>query len=681
MKLTICNLSIFSLMVPFFISCGNAVDNKRKLPKANETVNLPKQEVPNQQINEFEKKISDLIREKDELISKIALLENNLKDVIHLNSLHENEIREFIIKINNLITTEFKIKGDEQYNQLITLLDKYNSKEKSGFEYLFSKISEYCNYFLKLTYKNKLNNDVSNKIHDFLNEKNKLLIVKEDISSVEQITLDIIRGNIQQIFDKIDAIIKKLNSQKEDGIKAENEALKESFLKILLGIKIDGENLFSEEEKSQLKMDIEKPEFSKNINLKISKIIDKIKQKNMSDILTKLSIPKNEHKNYNLNNFADKINEKFKNDFKKKMIDYLISINVITNNPNKKIYTNEDFKKLQEAIYDPKSNYSAEKLYQLIVDHLLLISKIKDEEINKLKKDLSDKKSEINSINARKSIYSQLEAFPGIENVNCLDNGNKELKYNAYNDHADRSKDKPYLIEISSIDENKKDINFKASHNRINQCINNKQIQTVDNKIINIEFFKYHNENYNDAFIVHIEDDKKREYSFYFPNNNIYEKRYTKLFSDSFIDNKSSNFKRYSADRYTILDKKNYALESLINDKSNQMHSILFSRYFSDQITHGHSASENKFSHFNDDNKYEFWLVKNNDSLNNDQLFSAKKYMKIEISKEQKIFKNSTSTFVNACFYSKINSKLVTKCFNEDFGEHLELKLYFDVLR
>ena len=108
------------------------------------------------------------------------------------------------------------------------------------------------------------------------------------------------------------------------------------------------------------------------------------------------------------------------------------------------------------------------------------------------------------------------------------------------------------------------------------------------------------------------------------------------------------------------------------------MHAIIFSRYFSDQLTHGHSSVSNKYSLINNDENYEFWLVDNNakskfNILNSDdELISKDKYLKIELNKYTDII--SGNIYMNACFYSRKDDKLVEKCFNENFGENINIR-------
>ncbi|MGY3803710.1 hypothetical protein ACWNT8_06605 [Pigmentibacter ruber] len=673
MKLTICNLSIFSLMVPFFISCGNAVDNKRKLPKANETVNLPKQEVPNQQINEFEKKITELMLEKDELNKKIVELNENFKNSNTLKTKYHDKIKEFINKTKLMLKNNFELENDSSFNDLIALLDdliqsiesksynNYNLSEEdknNNFDNLFVKLTSYFQYYFNVTYKNKINAQVTPKIYDLLESTNLLADSNKVTKSKENITDKIINNNISEVIEEINENIKKINTNIEKKNEAEKLAEKNKFIKILKEIRIDGKKLFSEKTDDQLRNDISETNFITILNDKIKEIILEIKDNCRTDILNKIGVPSNEYNTFKLTDFEKNLKSKFENDFKKIMINYLIKNDIISDDKNKNIYKNDDFKYLQDTIYQFSSNYSSIELYELIVSELLKLRKIKTDKITKLNEELTNKEKQIESISLQKSIYASLEPFPGLNtnDINCLNNVNNKSEYINYIEASNE----PYLVEISSIYENIKSRDFLRSKNRINQCVNNKQLQNVDNKIINIEFFKHKDSTYNEVFIIHIEDNMKSKYSFHFPEQSIYKNRY---YISNYIS--SDNLRTY-----TKLDQ--YSQDILENDGSNEMHAILFSRYFSDQITHGHSSVYTKFSLLNADSKYEFWLVDNNNSENNNQLHNAKKFMKIEISKYQKLFGNSTS--INTCFYSRIDSKLVKKCFDEDFGEHLPLK-------
>ena len=108
------------------------------------------------------------------------------------------------------------------------------------------------------------------------------------------------------------------------------------------------------------------------------------------------------------------------------------------------------------------------------------------------------------------------------------------------------------------------------------------------------------------------------------------------------------------------------------------MHAILFSRYFSDQLTHGHSSVLNKYSLINNDENYEFWIVDNptqskfNIINSDDNLIDKDKYLKIELNKYTDII--SGNIYINACLYSRKDNKLVEKCFNENFGENIKIR-------
>ncbi|WGL59008.1 hypothetical protein QEJ31_10800 [Pigmentibacter sp. JX0631] len=683
MKLNICNLSVFSLTLPFLFSCGNAVDNRRKQPKANENVNLPKQEHPNKEIHEFEKKITELTAEKEKLKKVIEDLEKSLLNSNSLQIDYKNKIKELIDKTKSMLEVHFKLENDTNFDGLIEILNGFNSivdPNNYNFDNLFTALTNYFIHYFLVTYKDKINAEVTPIIYELLDGTNKLVDSNKITESKENITEKIINGNIGQIIEEINLNIKNININLENKKEAEKLAEKNKLLKIIKDINLDGEKLFPNKRQEDLKKEIEKEDFIIILNKEINRIIIKIKEKNKSDILKKLGIPSNEYNTFKLNEFEKKIRSGMETNFKKEMLDYLVKKNIIKKIEDKESHF-DDFKNLQDAIYSLNINASAKDLYQLIIDHLLLVRNSKNDEITKLKEALNKKEKEIEKISKTKSIFSALEPFPGVQNMNCAEDEsltkNKALEYSDFNDNGNDPNKKPYLIEISSIDNDRKYNNFKRSKNRINQCSNNKLDSTINNEIVNIEFFKYNDLNFNDAFIIHVEDRMKKLYSFYFSEPVTFRIRYEKRHFTGMIDSKTNE--RYSADIYTKLNE--FEKVNLNNDQYNEMHAILFSRYFSNQITHGHSSISNKFSFLNVDDKYEFWLVENNNFSgpfrNNDQLQDAKKYMKIEITKQTGLFPEDI--FINACFYSKINDRLIKKCFNENFGKNINLKQYIEV--
>ena len=654
------NTSTFFLVSPILFGCGNAVDNKRKAQAPIEKV-ITKSEIPFDQIKEFENKINDLVNENMILNSKILELTDQLSNI---DKDYKDYNKLLISILRTKIINKFFILGDDNYNETIKYLNNLESNtnlNEINFEELFSSISLYLEYYFENKYKNK--------IHEELTPKLNILIYGDDKKENNNIiTQKIVSGKANEIFEDID---KRISSSSEE----EKNKLYNDFAKILKNINIDNFRIYSNENTIEyIVNDLKKNNIIKLINEKIATIIDQIKRNSKTEILNKLGIPIEKHEIFTIENFKKEIIRELENEFSNNMKKYLVDKNIINNFKNKNKYIKNEYKLLQDAVYDPNiKNYN--NLYKVIIDNLLLIISDKNKDLSNLDSQLIKNNIEIQSLKNKTSIFNTLKPFPNFT-MDCSKDQNLSsgmpLEYLPFNDRSSIN-NYPYLIEISSI-ESTEITNYQMSRNKINKCLNNKKDKSENNTILNIEFFKYNSQIFNDAFIIHIEDKVKRLFSFHFPNKIKYLNRYSSQLLSGFLDG-------ISRTRYTIIDTPEET--KLNNDLSNEMHAILFSRNFSDQLTHGHSSVLNKYSKINDVENYEFWLVDNqaNSKMNilnsDDKLINNDKYLKIELNKYIDII--SGVVYINACFYSKKDDKLLEKCFNENFGENINIRREFIV--
>lgn len=644
------------LVSPILFSCGNAVDNQRKAQAPTEKV-VTRSEIPYDQIKEFENKINDLVNENMILNSKILELTNQLSN---LDTDYKNYNISLISSLKTKLINKFNIIGDNKFNETIRYLNDLESNKslnEINFDELFNLISSYLEYYFENKYKNKIHDELTPKL-------NELIYGSDNKENYNNITQKIVSGNANEIFEEIN---RRISSSSEQ----EKNKLYNDFAKILKNINIDNFRIYSDESTieyivNQLKTN---PTIIKFINDRIVNIVNQIKRNSKTEILNKLGIPSEKHENFTIENFKKDIINELENEFSNNMKIYLIQKNIIRDFNNKNNYIKNEYKLLQDAVYNPKNkNYNI--LYKAIIDNLLLIIDDKNKALSNLDIQLRKNNNEIELLKNKTSIFNTLKPFPNFT-MDCSKDLNlssgRSLEYLPFNDRSSIN-NFPYLIEISSI-ESTEITNYQMSRNKINKCLNNKKDKSDDNTILNIEFFKYNSQIFNDAFIIHIEDKVKSLYSFHFPNKLKYLNRYSSKLLPGFIDGTTKT-------RYTIVNTPE--VTKLNNDLSNEMHAILFSRYFSDQLTHGHSSVLNKYSLINNDENYEFWIVDNptqskfNILNSDDNLIDKDKYLKIELNKYTDII--SGNIYINACLYSRKDNKLVEKCFNENFGENIKIR-------
>ena len=650
------NTSTFFLVSPILFGCGNAVDNKRKAQTPTEKV-ITKSEIPFDQIKEFENKINNLVNENMILNSKILELTNQLyntdKDFKDYNKL-------LISSLKTKLINKFNILGDNKFNETIKYLNNLESNKslnEINFDELFNLISSYLDYYFENLYKNRIHKELTPQL-------NKLIYGDDSKENYNNITQKIVSGKANEIFEEIN---RRISSSSEE----EKNKLYNDFAKILKNINIDNFTIYSNDNTIEYIVNDLKNNANiiQLINEKIAIIVDQIKRNSKTEILNKLGIPTEKHETFTIENFKKDIISELENEFSNNMKMYLIQKNIIKDYKDKSKYIKNEYKLLQDAVYDPKiKNYNS--LYKVIIDNLLLILENKNKALSNLEIQLRKNNNEIELLKNKTSIFNTLKPFPNFT-MDCSKDLNlssgRSLEYLPFNDRSSIY-NFPYLIEISSI-ESTEITNYQMSRNKINKCLNNKKDNSDNNSILNIEFFKYNSQLFNDAFIIHIEDKVKSLYSFHFPNKIKYLNRYSPQLLSGFSDG-------ITRTRYTIIDAPKET--KLNNDLINEMHAIIFSRYFSDQLTHGHSSVSNKYSLINNDENYEFWLVDNNakskfNILNSDdELISKDKYLKIELNKYTDII--SGNIYMNACFYSRKDDKLVEKCFNENFGENINIR-------